>query len=122
MSKLTKFKKNLIKKGYTKYEASLLYSELYQKCVTDEKGKKYFIDFVQKAAPKELGKSYFFLLNCQFNTFIDGKKLTIDISSNQWFNNDDKKYQDSFYPGIEEVEKFIENLWVLLGKNYYELF
>lgn len=122
MTNLTKFKENLVKNGYNKSGASIFYTELYQKCVTDKKGKKYFINFQQKAFPKEYDEGCFFSLDCQFNTNISNKKITVDISSNQWFNTDEEKYQDSFFPELEEIEKFVENIWQFLGKNYYENF
>lgn len=119
-SKLKQFKKDLIKRGYTKYGSSVFYSELYQKCIEDKKGKKYFIDFKQKAVPVESGAGCFFKLDCQFDTKIGNKKVTVDISSNQWFNSEEKQYEYIFFPDLVEIERFVENLWRYLGSNYYE--
>lgn len=122
MTKLEKFKKNLIKNDYTKYGAGIVYKEIYQKCIKDEKGKKYFIDFKQKAVPKEYDEGCFFGLDCQLTANIGDKKMVIDVRSASWFNTEEKKYEDEFFPDLKEIEKFIENIWQSIGANYYEDF
>jgi hypothetical protein len=118
---LKKFKQNLLKNGYTKYPARTLYTELYQKGVKDKKGKRYFINFYQKAVPADYSEDLFFTLDLQLQTEIDGKELSLNINSTQWFSND-KKYKENFNPELKEIEKFVEKIWQGLGANYYEKF
>lgn len=120
MSKLKNFKEKLLKTGYKNYRDKI-YKDLFQKKFVDEKGTKYFIDFIQNFNYNYDYEGFLFRMTCQLHVIIDNKKVTIDVNGNQWFNTEEKEYQHKFFPKLEEIEKFVDNLWKHLGSHYYEL-
>lgn len=106
-----------IKAGYKKYNKQRFNSSDYllQKCIRDDGGKCYYINV---GVYEHFNKEYFkynegipkvgFSPEVQFRR---GSKTTIDVSL--ILNNS---------TSIAEVEKEFYDLWVMIGKPYYELY
>lgn len=100
-------KEDFIKAGYTRWNPSpyeLLATDLFQKCITDEKGKRYFINVTRwDFSPYE--QNYVrYDASVQFET---KSGLTVNMDClDGW--------------AIEEMEKYYADLWDLGWFDYYE--
>ena len=84
--------------------------DLYQKCIRDDKGKKYYItiymyDWRETVLPY---RKINFMPEVQFRDPSD-KCPTIDVT-----------YFDDKNTTVESLESFFDSLWVWHGSNYYE--
>lgn len=98
-------REKMLEAGYKEYEVGK-----FQKCVRDEKGKKYFINCDLHVFP--IGNWWEFYIQ------IDVKQGNIRIETVQWFNNDGEHSGNT----IEGVEDFFEYEWDMHGEPYYERF
>ena len=102
----------LIKAGYKRWEPSLYkecVTDLFEKCVKDEKGKRYFIHIERwDFSPYERQglDPIRFEATVQFH-HKNGETVNID-ALNGW--------------SVEEMEKFYADLWNLGWFKYYEAF
>ena len=99
--------------GYTEYAPPLIDSEcvtkFFQKCFSDDVGKKYYIDIKRWDFPphpytnEQIPTSYEF--EVQFNTQ-DDKVFNLTLFSHGWT--------------IENAEEFVEDMWQKMNLKYYE--
>lgn len=103
---------DFLKAGYKKFANPGINSAEYglQKCISDEKGKKYFIDVwvydfsMYKQVPEH-----------QWNRF----------SSEANFESKDLSFKTTLIQNekttVKNIEEFFESIWVKLGCGYYKL-
>lgn len=101
--------KILLENGYKKWEAFNPYANAsYQKCIKDERGKKYYIsvneykDYFQKEIT-----TYEFDFAVEVKGFGTIKTLAYALQK---------------LVTIDEIEERFEKMWESLGSNYYEEF
>ena len=106
-----------LKAGYKRYKQQSFNSADYllQKCIRDNHGKCYYISVrVYEHFTKDYFKDYGGIPRVGFSPevqFQRGSKPTMDVSL--IINNE---------TSIAEVEKEFSELWVMLGKPYYDLY
>lgn len=119
--------KELISRGYKNYNNHPFYKdtddikyEFFQKCVTDETGKKlYFIDAIHSIVrPSQVSGSYKggWSFHIQLNP--EGYD-TIQVETAQWFN----EFSDSLYGkenSLDKVEDLFDKLYKALNCESYE--
>jgi len=125
---MTTLQDQLVSKGYKKWvsEATRKFKmtdTLYQKCITDEKGKKYFIDLYYYPETKHY---YYNDLNENGTVKTDNfVVLPESIQAEVQFTGDGvtDEHMDVklFTKDIDKIEEVFENMWVKLGLGYYEL-
>jgi len=100
--------------GYKRFDgssAALKHADyLLQRCIRDDKGKKYYITvyvYNYDACNHPHLKGLSFMPEVQFRE--DGVCPTVDIT-----------YHDDRYTTLEMLENFFESLWVHLGRPYDE--
>lgn len=103
----------ILQAGYTEYDPSPIHGEcvtkFFQKCVSDEVGKKYYIDIERWDFPphpytnKPIPTSYEFKV--QLNTE-DDRVMDLTLFSHGWT--------------IENAEAFVEEMWQKMNLKYYE--
>lgn len=109
--------KYLIEHGYKKYEPTTIDNESvvarFQKRFDDDFGKKYFVDvikwsnnYVPVNRRDKWWKPFTYFYKTQITMFEDQKPLNFEFFSN-W--------------DLEEVEKFMGDLFEKMKPNYYEL-
>lgn len=91
----------LLKSGYRRYSQEDE-SILFQKKVTDFNGIKYFI-------------------NCYMYEFKNRKTFNFDIQISVEYGTINTSLFNTKL-SIKKIERFMEDLWLYYGKNYYELF
>lgn len=106
--------KKFIEAGYKRYDQDYLRScdYLLQKKITDEEGVKYFIDiyvYIWKDKPwyrEGIDKEIAFQPEVQFGSAMyDIMNVTLIVDD---------------VTDVQEIEDTFENLWVSVGKPYYE--
>lgn len=108
-------REDLIASGYKPFTSKILsqYSDKgYQKCLRDEKGKKYYITLIEydwdqfPEAVQQKGYRYSYAPETQFNTQ-DGTVFDLQMLSPE---------------SIEQMEVFFEDVWTKMNCQYYELY
>ena len=110
----TPLQEDLISRGYKKYisEGNKIFKmtdTLFQKRISDEKGKKYYIDLWYYPAGRHGQISLPESIQAEVQ-FHDGDGTTEENINVQLFIKD-----------IDKIEEVFENMWQKLGLNYYEL-
>jgi len=110
----TPLQQDLISRGYKKHVSEInktfkMTDTLFQKRISDERGKKYYIDIWYYAAGRHGQTSLpeSIQAECQFH---NGDGITDEPMNVQLFIKD-----------VDKIEEVFENMWVKLGLGYYEL-
>lgn len=108
----TALQEDLISRGYKKHVSEIhktfkMTDTLFQKRISDDKGKKYFIDIWYYVGSPSHNFPESIQAEVQFH---DGDGITEESMNVQLFIRD-----------ITKIEEVFENMWGKLGLNYYEL-
>ena len=111
---MTPLQQDLISRGYTQshephWKSTKMTGVLFQKCVKDGKGKKYYIDI------------WYYAENRYGNT-----DLPESIQAEVQFQSDGVTHEcmnvTLFVKDIDKIEEVFENMWITLNLGYKELF
>ena len=118
-----KFKENLLENGYKKFKPHLKdsFTESYQKCIRDDIGKKYFINFYyhpdQLFRNNQVWKSRL-ELEIQFNKVYKKKEYTYNLTMFSMYKVNKEKIH-IMHP-LNEIEELVEDMFKKQKFEYYE--
>lgn len=103
-------KEILLASGYKRYEPNSIINEyatdIYQKLISDERGKKYFITFSYLPAYAVAPEAY--EADMQINEdHVTGCTINVRL----WNTNN---------ATLQQIEEKFERIWLAAGSNYYE--
>lgn len=110
---MTVLQQDLISRGYKKhvsesYKTFHMTDTLFQKCITDEKGKKYFINL-------------WYYTEGRYGHANLPESIQADVQFETDGVTDENMNVVLFTQDVDKIEEVFENMWQKLGLNYYEL-